>query len=176
MEVRLQTTLPAPWLTLPPMRIGQIPTGLGTPDVYALVQEEDELCLRIDLYASSSECFAFEEAIVWRNFIVIGYGSHVYLVETVSRQVFTYPLQDYFGHLYPAEQFLLVASSSHLLCLNKEGHLQWTSAQVGIDGVLVSDIEGDSIWGRGEWDPPGGWEPFQVNVHTGKQHAEPEPL
>lgn len=175
MRVTLQTTINASWTDLAPVRVGKVPDGLGTPDVYALVLADGEPFLRIDLYAPSEECFAFQEAIAWRDFIVIGYGSRVYLIAQRNRQARTYLLEGYFGYLYPAEDLLFVASATNLLCLDGEGTLLWTSEPLGVDGVIVDSIESDSISGRGEWDPPGGWQAFQINAHTGTLQNAPEP-
>ena len=176
LEVSLQTTFAAPWTRMPPVRVGQTPTDLGTPDVYGLVQSEGEPLMRIDVYMSSPECFAFEEALVWSDFIIIGYGSHVYLISLANSHICTFSLEGYFGHFYPAKQFLLIASASHLHCVDTAGLLQWTSECLGIDGVMVDEITEDFITGQGEWNPPGGWKPFEVNVQTGKIHTNSESL
>jgi hypothetical protein len=79
-------------------------------------------------------------------------------------------------HLYPAEQFLLIALASHLHRVDTAGLLQWTSECLGMDGVIVDEIAENLITGQGEWNPPGGWKPFQVNVHTGKIHTHSKSL
>jgi hypothetical protein len=48
------------------------------------------------------------------------------------------------------------------------GNLVWQSDVLGIDGVIVDDVDNALIRGRGEWDPPGGWKPFAVSVKTGR--------
>ena len=57
----------------------------------------------------SDECFAFEEVRVWSGFVAIGWGHHLYLVNLHSQVVSSLDLGSYFGHLYPAEDYLLVA-------------------------------------------------------------------
>jgi len=103
-------TLGPPWMRIEPVRLGRVPTGHGTPDRFVAVQAGDSPLLRVDLYRSSEECFAFEEVCVWSGFVVIGWGHCIYLVEPRTRAVSALHLGSYFGHLYPAEQFLLVAS------------------------------------------------------------------
>jgi len=46
--------------------------------------------------------------------------------------------------------------------------LLWRSDCLGIDGVMVDQVADGIIRGKGEWDPPGGWRPFQVRFATGR--------
>ena len=48
------------------------------------------------------------------------------------------------------------------------GLIEWKSDLVGIDGVIVQDIHGNTIEGVGEWDPPGDWQPFRVRLDSGQ--------
>ncbi|HEX4382949.1 MAG TPA: hypothetical protein VH083_08370, partial [Myxococcales bacterium] len=84
-----------------------------------------------------------------------------------SRKVSTTLLQWYFGHLYPLEDKLLVASASRLHCFDQQGIAVWQSADLGLDGVIVDSVDDGVIHGQGEWDPPGGWRPFRVALATG---------
>ncbi|CCJ79088.1 hypothetical protein QNZ44_001398 [Enterobacter kobei] len=43
----------------------------------------------------------------------------------------------------------------------------WKSRQCAIDGVIITSIENETVLGLGEWDPPGGWEPFKLDLKTG---------
>jgi hypothetical protein len=45
----------------------------------------------------------------------------------------------------------------------------WESERLGIDGVVVHAVEGDVIEGDGEWDPPGGWQPFELSLASGER-------
>lgn len=162
-------TLDPPWTRREPLRLGHVPTGRGTPERYVAVEPSEGPLLRIDLYRSSDECFAFEEVCVWAGFVVIGWGHRVYLVEPRTRAVAALDLGHYFGHLYPAEQCLLIASAERLFCIERDGSLLWRSEALGIDGVVVDQIEKGVIRGQGEWDPQGGWRPFQVRLSTGQR-------
>lgn len=44
-----------------PVRLGQARTDLGPADRFVTVESEKEPLLRVDLYRSSDESFAFEE-------------------------------------------------------------------------------------------------------------------
>lgn len=62
---------------------------------------------------------------------------------------------------------VLVASASELLSFGHDGALQWRSARLGIDGVIVKSLKDGLIDGSGEWDPPGGWQSFRLCAVTG---------
>jgi hypothetical protein len=142
--------------------------GRSTPDRFVVVESSEGPLLRVDLYGSGDECFAFEEVCLWSGFVVIGWGHRVYLVELRTRAVSSFDLGRYFGHLYPAAQYLLVASAECLFRIEPDGSLLWRTDVLGIDGVVVDQVADGVIRGQGEWDPPGGWRPFRVCLNTGQ--------
>ena len=160
-----------PLLEMLPVRIGGIPAGLGTPDKYILLSEDDRPVLRVDAYRSSAECFAFSDAVIWHDYLVIGWGHCAYLINVDSGAVTKHSLGMYFGHIYAEENYLLIASGEQLCRIRPDGSLDWISDPLGIDGVLVHDVTDGVIRGDGEWDPPGGWSPFRLSLHDG-QHAK----
>ena len=144
-----------PWITLEPVRIGRIPSGLGTPKLYVTADLGTKR-IRIDVYHPIEGCGGpFTEAIFWHNFVVIGCCQQLYLVPVDRGSVSAVDLDSYFGELYPNENFLLVASASRVLRVSLEGQLVWTSPEIGV------------IYGEGEWDPPGGWRPFSLSMVSG---------
>lgn len=156
-----------PWIALEPVRIGRIPSGLGTPDLY-VTGDLGTKRIRIDVYHPIEGCGGpFTEAILWHNFVVIGCCQHLYLAPVDRGSVSAINLDSYFGRLYPNEDFLLVASASRLLKIIPNGELVWTSPEIGIDGVQVNRIDNGVIYGEGEWDPPGGWKPFSLRITSG---------
>jgi hypothetical protein len=152
-----------------PVRLGQVPTGRGTADRFVAVETDEGPVLRVDLYQSGEECFAFEEVRLWSGFVVVGWGHRVYLVELLTRAVSAIELSSYFGHLYAAEQWLLVASAERLFRVEPDGSILWRSEALGIDGVVVHQVADEVVRGEGEWDPPCGWRSFQVSLSTGQQ-------
>jgi hypothetical protein len=125
------------------------------------------MTLRLCVYADGQDVFTFEAAIVWRRNVVIGFGSHLHLVALSDRAHRSIPLEPYFGHLYPTEQRVLVASAERVFCIGTDQQLLSRSHVVGIDGVVLSEIDGPVIRGEGEWDPPGGWRPFALLASSG---------
>jgi hypothetical protein len=158
-------------LEMLPARIGGIPAGLGTPDKYILLSQDDQPVLRVDAYRSSEECFPFRDAVIWHDSLVIGWGNCAYLINVNSGAVTKHSLGIYFGHIYAEETYLLIASGERLCRIRPDGSLHWTSDPLGVDGVLVHDVSDGVISGDGEWDPPGGWRPFRLSLDDG-QHAK----
>jgi hypothetical protein len=152
---------------LDPIRVGRVPSHLSTPDRYVTVRRNSATVAQIDVYSFGPDCFAFEEVIVWRELVILGFGSYVHAVSLVDRSVVTVELGSYFGHLYPDRDFVLLASGERLFRLNSDRSVSWKSADLGIDGVVVREINSTTIRGDGEWDPPGGWKPFEVSVVDG---------
>lgn len=167
----VQNVVDAPWDRIEPVRVGSVPTGLGTPDVYVLIENDGAPLMRVDLYGNE-DCYAFEEVIIWREFVVIGLGSRVYLVNYQTQQATTVALDSYFGHFYSEEEWLIAASGNRLLLINSAGRVVWRTEELGLDGVIVDAINGRVIYGQGEWDPPGGWRPFRVNLNSGEKIPE----
>jgi hypothetical protein len=152
-----------------PVRLGQAPTRRGTPDRFVAVESGEGPLLRVDLYQSANECFAFEEVRLWSGFLVVGWGHCLYLVEPRTPAVSSLDLGCYFGHLYPLEQSLLVASAERLFRVEPDGSQLWRTDVLGMDGVVVEQVADGVIRGAGEWEPPGDWRPFQVSLRTGQQ-------
>ena len=162
-------TLERPWLKMLPVRIGDIPSGLGTPDKYLLLSRDASPVLRVDAYRSSQECFTFTAAIIWCDFLVVGWGHSVYLINVDNGSLITHSLGVYFGCIYAENNQLLIASGERLWYIRRDGSLQWISEKLGFDGVVVNDVTDGTISGDGEWDPPGGWRPFRISLDDGKR-------
>jgi hypothetical protein len=166
-QAKLKNVIDPPWTNVAAIKLGAVPRGLGTPDLYVLIEENGTPKLRVDLYAGSDQCYHFNEVAVWQKVVVIGFGHNVYCVEPETRDAAVHQLGSYFGKLYSGEHYLLVASAERLYRLNREGSLQWTTQPLGIDGVVVNSVENGIVEGEGEWDPPGGWKTYRVHLVSG---------
>lgn len=156
------------WLQLPPIRVGRLPQGRGTPDRYVTFADDKQSLLRVDVYAYGPDCFAFEEAIIWRGNLLIGFGSHVHAVALSDHSTVTVSLDAYFGHLYPTPEYLLIASGERLLRMEADRSILWKTDTLAIDGVVIHDAGPPIIRGDAEHDPPGGWEPFTISAANGR--------
>lgn len=166
-HVVFRESLNPPWTDLSPVRAGAR-VGTSTPAVYVTAERDFAPLLRIDLYESEPAAHAFQQAIAWNGLIAIGFGGEVHLVSPASRSSSTVRLSGYFGSLYPLSALLLVADADSLRCFNSRGEQVWRSEPLGVDGVLVSDVEEGVITGRGDWDPPGDWRPFRISLASGR--------
>jgi hypothetical protein len=168
MHAQMVSILDDKWAPLAPVKVGREAGGGAAPSRYVLVSSSGAPFLRVDLYESGEpECRAFEATELWAPWVVVGYGHWVHLISTESKQVTSFDLGAYFGHLYFFADCLFVASCDYVFRIAKDATLQWRSEQVGLDGVLVSEISSEQIEGSGEWDPPGGWRPFCISAKTG---------
>lgn len=160
------TALDPPWTRIEPLRLGRVPTGCGTADRFVVVESNEGPLLRVDLYGSSHP---FEEVVVWSKFVVIGWGDFVYLIDLSTQAIVSLDLDSYFGHLYPSEQYLLVAAAERLFCVQPDGTQRWRSERLGLDGVVITLVANGVVRGEGEWDPPDGdWRPFQLCLQSGQ--------
>jgi hypothetical protein len=164
--IATENVIDTPWLNTKNIAVGRVLQAPGIPDLFVLIEKNGQPYLRADLYISE-ETVCFQEMIVWRSWAVIGYGHHVHFISTLNDTVKSLELDCYFGHLYPFDDYLLAASGMSLYQIDARADIIWKSANLGIDGVLVHNISGNVIFGEGEWDPPGGWRPFQINCGTG---------
>jgi hypothetical protein len=137
--------------------------------VFVTVERHDEPLLRIDVHEHGPVHHAFQEAIVWHDLVVVGFGGHVHLVALDRQNVVSHAMSVCFGHLYPLPERLLVADGERLHCFDTSGVRIWESERLGIDGVVVHGVEGDVIEGDGEWDPPGGWQTFELSLASGER-------
>jgi hypothetical protein len=157
-----------PWTTMDPVLAGEVPRRLGTPIIYVTVEADGEPLLRIDVHEREPSHHAFQDAIAWADFVVVGFGNHVHLVAPTARTCASFRLAGYFGHLYPEADRLLVADAERLWCFDGSGSLQWRSPELGLDGVVVDRVADGVVEGKGEWDPPGGWRTFRVYLASGE--------
>ena len=167
MNATLFTELPLHWNALDTVRLGGGSVTSGkVPDRYVIV-EGDGIVRRFDLYPNGFESYAFEDAKIWRGLLLVGYGCHLYVFNLATHAVSEHHFDSYFGHLYVAPDYCLVASGCSLYRLGDDGEYLWASRGLALDGVVVNNVRDGVIYGDGEWDPPGGWRPFSVRLSDG---------
>ena len=127
LSVKQLITTDSPWTTMQPLRLGKLPSGLGTSDLFVTISDDDRPLLRVDLYGDSSlETFGFQDALVWRDHVFVGYGHRVYVIDPKKPSGFEILLGigngfSYFGAFYASQDYLLVASGDSLLRLSHNG-------------------------------------------------------
>ena len=139
---------------------------------YLCIRSLDKATCRVIGFRGSS---VFRDVTIWQQLVVVGYGNDVYAYDPAVNSIMSLNLNpqdsfDYFGSFYLSQQgdFLLVATSKALFRFDHNLVLIWKTEALGIDGVLVKRIESSIIHGESEWDPPGGWRPFEVDLLTGR--------
>lgn len=173
-EIELRDDTDGLWITKPMVDVGRGWRPDRTADVIGLVTHSGMPLFLVSVYAARGEYVCFREALVWRNWAVVGYGHSVYFVDLTTHESKQHWLDavsatmPYFGHLYPGYDHLLVATGSNIIRFDKAAEIVWASQDVGLDGVLIHDVDGERIRGDGEWDPPGGWLPFTMDLRTGQ--------
>ena len=172
LSVKQLATIDFPWTTMQPLRLGEVPSGLGTPDLFVTISDGERALLRVDLYGdSSSETLTFQDALVWCERVFVGYGHRVYVIEPknqLASEIFLGTGWGYFGAFYAGQDYLLVASGERLLRLAPDGSVMWNTPNLGLDGVGVKSVENGLVLGEGEWDPPGGWKAFVLRLDSGE--------
>jgi len=171
LSAELTVTIEHPWTEMQPLRLGAVLAGFPTADLFLTITDEQRPLMRVDVYRQSEpEAFVFQDAIIWSERVFVGYGSRAYVIDPMKRIGSEIPLgngADYFGAFYAGTDYLLVASGQSLLRLSPKGDVLWTVSDLGLDGVIVKSVENNVIRGEGEWDPPGGWKPFELRLDSG---------
>ena len=168
-DIALTTAIDLPWTEVSPIRLGPVPRSVGTPDLFALITLPGGERMRLDLYrAATSELYVRDEVIPWHNWIAVGFGYRVFLINSLDREVREIPIPLYFEAFRASNHYLLILAGEGLVRLDLSGSVVWSNDRLAIDGVEVDAIENGVIHGRGEWDPPGGWRPFRVQLETGQ--------
>jgi hypothetical protein len=151
LSIKQLVTIDSPWTAMPPLRLGKIPSGLGTADLFVTISDGDRALLRVDLYGdSSSESCTFQDALVWCERVFVGFGHRVYVIDPKKQsasEIYLGPFLGYFGHFYASQNYLLVASGESLLRLAPDGTILWRTPNLGLDRVVVNSVEKGVIQG-----------------------------
>jgi hypothetical protein len=167
-QVTFQPTIRSPWTEMKPVRLGAVPTGLGTPDGFLTLEKDAEPRLRVDVYGSGNQSWGFEDLQIWDKRVVLGWGDYLYLVNAETGTAGSIELDSPYVQMHMAPEHLLVTSARRMIRVGLDGQVLWTSDCLGIDGVIVERVADGIVWGSGEWDPPGGWRPFRLLLETGQ--------
>ena len=99
----------------------------------------------------------------------IGYGNRFLIFDYITKELKANKIFDgYFSEFKIFNNKIIVATDSELICFNVQGEQEWLTENLGIDGVRINNIDAMQIRGIGEWDPPGGWKEFVLDMKTGK--------
>jgi hypothetical protein len=98
---------------MPPLRLGKVPSGLGTADLCVTIEDDDASLLRVDLYGDQSP-FAKQDVMIWGERGFVGFGNSVYIIDPKTQSGSALRLGSYFAGFYTTESrpFLAVAWTS----------------------------------------------------------------
>ena len=152
----------------------------GEKDRRLLINKDGELILILQLYIRADEdgwliSSAFCDFLLNESQVAIICGDHFHVFEMATYSFRSHPLGDYVGHIYSVPDIhsdrlhnrVLVTTYCHIFLMDIAAGILWKSRQCAIDGVIITSIENETVLGLGEWDPPGGWEPFKLDLKTG---------
>ena len=162
------------WLDAQVLTVGNAEAGQGISVHVGLACSTGKR-IRIDIRAGGGySCF---QAVRWvGNVAYIGFGQYLFVVDTARMTATEYVLDGYFCDIYSPADIdaedgtfsALVASASELLCFSAEGELRWKTVGLGVDGIVVHRVRGQFLMGDGEFDPPGGWRSFTLDLASGQ--------
>ncbi|WP_084088545.1 hypothetical protein [Andreprevotia lacus] len=132
--------------------------------------------LRVDICADG-DWSIFDGIACACGLVAIGFSNALILIDPINRTSTSFQLDGYFSRIYPnTEETLeeysrvfsfLVTSASELICISPSGTPAWRTEGLAIDGVVIHSIKNGLVHGSGEWDPPGGWQPFAIDLNSG---------
>lgn len=142
--------------------------GTGPAEIFVLVDTSDRrICIAIQPHGP--QAYPFRDAVIWKDLIVIGFGSALYVIGLKDLRSHVHVFSGYFGSLVSTNAFCLAASDEGVLRLSDDGTVQWHQRGLAADGVLIADVSDGVIQGQGQWDAPDGeWSPFRLELATGR--------
>lgn len=133
------------------------------------IYKNDRLFTKLDFrykYHSTSK----QKAIKFDRFVAVGLSGYFYLYDlSASTIVLFIDFNGYFDEFKICDQHLFVAYNSGIYCLTKFGSIKWHNNNIGLDGIIITEIKDGKIYGSEQIDPPGGWKDFVLDFDTGKQ-------
>lgn len=132
------------------------------------VYQNEKPSVRLDFqykYASSS----IQIAIKFYRFVAVGFSGYFFLYDLSTRTIVLFiDFNGYFCEFKTYKDHLFVIYHKGIYCLNKYGAIKWHNSNLGIDGVSITEIKEEKVYGSGQIDPPDGWEEFILNLETGQ--------
>ena len=114
------------------------------------------------------ECFS--DTVFFHDHFVIGnYYEGVYIINMLDLKVIHKDISGYFGYFEIIDDNLYVLGCNNITAFDSCMNEKWTSKDIAVDGVILKEIEGDSIVVSCEMDPPGGWVNKRISLSSGKQ-------
>jgi hypothetical protein len=133
-----------------------------------LVVTDNEITVNVFEIRYEYSCNPFQQADIIDDILAVGHQRYFYLFDLrKNANILILEMSGYFGYTYLDNELLYIADARYIYCINKSGEIIWQSTDLGIDGVIINQIDETKIYGEGEWDPPGGWKEFILEKQKG---------
>ncbi len=162
--LEIHEALPDDWASVPAVAIG----GPAGPAGLFVLAERAGARRRFDLHYLEFDYRHPPQATFWHGWFAFGFGGRAILHREADGAAVEIDLGCYFDEFLAGDAYLLATSGQGIVKLDTEGRIAWRNDALGLDGVLIFDVEDGIIDGQGEWDPPGGWRDFLVSLETGE--------
>ena len=138
---------------------------------FVRVKESNSYNPIINLKIQSDYSPTFKQSDIVNGIILVGYGEKFAMFDLNKNEKLTeLHFDGYFSEFNVDGDDVFVASDCELINLTLDGKTKWRTENLGIDGVVIHEVSSLKINGSGEWDPPGGWEDFEIDRKTGKKN------
>ena len=118
----------------------------------------------------------FSDAVFFHDYFVIGNNYEgIYVIHMRDLNVIHKEISGYFGRFRIIDDCLYVSGMNNITAFDACMNEKWTSEDIAVDGVLLHEIEGDSIVVSCEIDPPGGWVDKKIRLSDGKLVSSEKP-
>jgi hypothetical protein len=88
--------LESAWVRMPPLRLGEVPAGIGTADLFVTIEDDNTPILRVDLYADQSP-FVKQDSMIWGERGFVGFGNSIYVIDPHAQTDSVIRLGSYFA-------------------------------------------------------------------------------
>lgn len=111
----------------------------------------------------------FSETVFFHDYFVIGnFHEGIYVINMLDLKVIHKEISGYFGSFKIIDDVLYVLGCNNITAFDSYMNEKWISEDIAVDGVLLEEIEGDSMVVSCEMDPPGGWVTKKISLSDGK--------
>ncbi|MEI7921619.1 MAG: hypothetical protein WCJ40_06890 [Planctomycetota bacterium] len=162
-------------LITPRLHVGRGYADCMQVDYVTVLFQADQPILQVGAYLQHSREFDFTSwAELWHGWMVLGFGNSIAFVNLETHQTRLHDLADSFGSasyfmmIERSEDYLIGVTSCGLLRFHTNSDIIWAADDVGVDGVFIDKIERNTIFGAGKWSVLLGWDPFEMDLATGR--------
>lgn len=112
----------------------------------------------------------FDDAIIFNEYLCIGSRDSVYFINMDNLECKEIEVQMYFGYFHIYNDLLFVLDGQGVIAFDNKIHELWRQTDLAIDGVVLEEIENDTVLVLScEMDPPGGWVTRKINILNGME-------